>query len=235
MMGKPTPVIALENLSKSYFIGEAHFDVLKNLSFMINKNEFVAITGPSGSGKSTLLNIIGCLDIPHSGTYDLNGVSVFSSDERQLAAIRNHQIGFVFQTFNLLPRKSALQNVMQPLRYRPMSNAERIERALVMLEEVGLKDRANHIPSQLSGGQRQRVAIARALVIEPALLIADEPTGNLDSSTTAEIMALFHQLHNIGNTIVMVTHEPEIAAQCQRLVRLEDGTIVKDTLRHGSR
>lgn len=222
------PVIALSNIKKRYLLGEETLEVLKGIDLLVEANEYVALTGPSGSGKSTLMNIIGCLDTPSDGEYSLAGVSVASLDENELAEARNQRIGFIFQSFNLLPRMSALDNVAQPLVFRGHSRKERNQMALSALDRVGLADRADHLPAQLSGGQRQRVAIARALVGNPSLLLADEPTGNLDSKTTASIMALFDELHNSGQTIVIVTHEPEIADHCKREIVLRDGEITED-------
>ncbi len=221
-------VIRLEGVRKAYRMGETEFMALDGIDLSIEANEYVAIVGPSGSGKSTLMNIVGCLDVPTAGRYLLRGRDVAKMDETELAHERNRSVGFIFQSFNLLPRASALANVMQPLVYRVMPRAERQQRALQALERVGLASRVNHLPSQLSGGQRQRVAIARALVTEPAILLGDEPTGNLDSRTTVEIMALFDALHAEGHTIILVTHEQEIADHCRRSVRLVDGRIVED-------
>ncbi len=221
-------VIRFERVSKAYRMGETTFLALNEVDLSIHANEYVAIVGPSGSGKSTLMNIVGCLDVPSSGRYLLRGRDVAALDEGQLAHERNRSVGFIFQSFNLLPRASALANVMQPLVYRLMPRKERRERALHALERVGLADRVDHLPSQLSGGQRQRVAIARALVTEPAILLGDEPTGNLDSRTTVEIMALFDALHAEGHTLILVTHEQDIADHCARSVRLVDGQIVED-------
>jgi putative ABC transport system ATP-binding protein len=197
---------------------------------VIRKNEFVAIMGPSGSGKSTLMNVLGCLDTPTSGNYFLNGEDVSKMDDNNLAEIRNRQIGFVFQTFNLLPRSTALENVMLPLIYAGMSKAQRIEKASKVMEEVKLTDRITHKPNELSGGQRQRVAIARALVNNPAIILADEPTGNLDSKTSIEILGLLEEIHKIGNTVIVVTHEEDIAKHCHRIIRLMDGEISADYL-----
>lgn len=221
-------VIRFERVSKAYRMGETTFLALNEVDLSIDANEYVAIVGPSGSGKSTLMNIVGCLDVPSSGRYLLRGRDVAALDEGQLAHERNRSVGFIFQSFNLLPRASALANVMQPLVYRLMPRKERRERALHALERVGLADRVDHLPSQLSGGQRQRVAIARALVTEPAILLGDEPTGNLDSRTTVEIMALFDALHAEGHTLILVTHEQDIADHCARSVRLVDGQITED-------
>ena len=202
---------------------------LRNVDLHIDRNEYVALIGPSGSGKSTLMNLLGCLDTPSEGRYVLNGRDTSEMDDNELARVRNQEIGFIFQSFHLLPRLTVLQNVMQPLVYRGTPRAERQERATRALTRVGLADRLGHRPNQLSGGQRQRVAVARALVGEPSILLADEPTGNLDSRTSADIMALFDELHAQGHTVVVVTHEPDIAAHCRRTVRVSDGRIVEDT------
>ena len=202
---------------------------LQGVDLRIGRNEYVALIGPSGSGKSTLMNLLGCLDTPSEGRYVLNGRDTSDMDDTELARVRNREIGFIFQSFHLLPRLSVLQNVMQPLVYRGMPRAERQARATRALARVGLADRMGHRPNQLSGGQRQRVAVARALVGEPSILLADEPTGNLDSKTSAEIMALFDELHAQGQTVVVVTHEPDIAAHCKRTIRVSDGRIVEDT------
>ncbi|MDI9357136.1 MAG: ABC transporter ATP-binding protein [Chitinophagaceae bacterium] len=223
-------VIKTNDISKKYIMGEETIHALKSISIEIKKGEYVAFMGPSGSGKSTLMNIVGCLDTPTSGTYILNGNDVSDMDENELAEIRNKEIGFVFQTFNLLPRASALENVALPLVYAGVGRAERTEIALTTLKGVGLADRAKHKPNELSGGQRQRVAIARALVNNPSIILADEPTGNLDSKTSYSIMALFEELHSKGNTIIMVTHEEDIAAYAHRIVRLKDGLIESDTI-----
>jgi putative ABC transport system ATP-binding protein len=222
------PVIELNSISKHYEMGQQLIKAVDSLDLTIDYNEYIVFIGSSGSGKSTLMNIIGCLDTPTAGRYVLNQKDVSGMDENELADIRNQEIGFIFQSFNLLPRASALKNVMQPLIYRGMSLAERKAEAERVLERVGLKDRADHLPNQLSGGQRQRVAIARALVTNPSILLADEPTGNLDSQTSIEILALFDELHNDGQTIVVVTHEPDVAAHGQRIVRLKDGKVVED-------
>jgi putative ABC transport system ATP-binding protein len=222
------PVIELSSISKHYEMGQQLIRAVDNLDLAIEYNEYIVFIGSSGSGKSTLMNIIGCLDTPTAGRYVLNEKDVSGMDENELADIRNQEIGFIFQSFNLLPRATALKNVMQPLIYRGMSLAERKAEAERVLERVGLADRADHLPNQLSGGQRQRVAIARALVTNPSILLADEPTGNLDSQTSVEILALFDELHSDGQTIVVVTHEPDVAAHGQRIVRLKDGKVVED-------
>jgi putative ABC transport system ATP-binding protein len=222
------PVIELSAISKHYEMGQQLIKAVDGLDLTIDYNEYVVFIGSSGSGKSTLMNIIGCLDTPTAGRYVLNQRDVNGLDENDLADIRNQEIGFIFQSFNLLPRASALKNVMQPLIYRGMSFPERKAEAERVLDRVGLANRSDHLPNQLSGGQRQRVAIARALVTNPSILLADEPTGNLDSQTSAEILALFDELHDDGQTIIVVTHEPDVAAHGQRVVRLKDGKVVED-------
>ncbi|MBK6267434.1 ABC transporter ATP-binding protein [Marivirga sp. S37H4] len=223
-------VIQTENISKIYRMGSETVEALKSVTININKGEYVAFMGPSGSGKSTLMNIIGCLDTPTNGRYKLGGQDVSDMTENELAEIRNKEIGFVFQTFNLLPRQSSLENVALPLIYAGFNKYDRQERALEVLTSVGLGDRAYHKPNELSGGQRQRVAIARALVNNPSIILADEPTGNLDTKTSYEIMELFQRLHDEGNTIVMVTHEDDIAKYAHRVVRMRDGLVETDEI-----
>ncbi|MBU0519955.1 ABC transporter ATP-binding protein [bacterium] len=223
-------MIILRDVSKIYQVGKIEVPALKGISLTIRHGEYVAIMGPSGSGKSTIMNLIGCLDTPSSGDYFLNGDNVSEMTDDELAHIRNKQIGFVFQTFNLLPRANAFRNVELPLIYAGLGPGKRRERALETLTAVGLGDRVNHKPSELSGGQRQRVAIARALVNKPSLLLADEPTGNLDSTTGDEILQLFDDLHQQGNTMIVVTHEESIAARAARVVRLLDGEVLSDTM-----
>ncbi len=225
---QPGEVITTDNLWKTYVMGEQEVHALRGVNLRIRRNEYVAIMGPSGSGKSTLMNLIGCLDSPSQGSYCLNGHDVSRLSDDELARIRNKEIGFVFQTFNLLARASALHNVELPLIYNGTSSAARIERATSVLESVGLGTRMHHKPNEMSGGQRQRVAIARALVNSPSIILADEPTGNLDSKTGVEIMALFEDLHAQGNTIVLVTHEPDIAEHAHRVVTIRDGVIASD-------
>ena len=221
-------VIRLADITRHFKVGLEEVRALRGVSMVINKNEFVALMGPSGSGKSTLMNLLGCLDTPSSGSYFLNNYDVSKLDDNSLAEIRNKEIGFIFQTFNLLPRSTALENVMLPLIYAGYSKSERLEKATKALEAVGLADRMNHKPNELSGGQRQRVATARALVNKPSLILADEPTGNLDSVTSDEIMGLLEDIHQAGNTIILVTHEESIARFAHRIVRLIDGNIASD-------
>ena len=221
-------IIKLSNIAKAYKIGTETIHALRSVSLEIDKNEYVALMGPSGSGKSTLMNVLGCLDTPSSGEYILNGISVAQMPDNQLAEVRNKEIGFVFQSFNLLPRSTALENVMLPLVYAGFNKADRMKRAQEVLEQVGLGERMLHRPNELSGGQRQRVAIARALVNKPAIILADEPTGNLDSKTSIEIMGLLQQIHKNGNTIILVTHEEDIAQHAHRIVRLKDGLVERD-------
>lgn len=221
-------LIQLEEIRKSYFMGRQELPVLKGLSLGIARNEYVALMGPSGSGKSTLMNIIGCLDTPTAGRYILNHRDVSRMSDDELAGVRNREIGFVFQQFNLLPRLSAWENVALPLIYAGVGPAERKERAMAMLQQVGLDSRAKHKPNELSGGQSQRVAIARALINRPSLILADEPTGNLDSKTSVEIMDLFDKIHAQGNTVVLVTHEEDIAQYTHRVVRIRDGMVETD-------
>ena len=221
-------LISIEHLNKTYIMGAEKVEALKDVSLNINRNEYVALMGPSGSGKSTLMNLLGCLDSPTSGKYYLNDIEVSTMDDGELAEVRNRQIGFVFQTFNLLPRLSALENVALPLVYSGVPKEERLEKARKVLTSVGLGDRVMHKPNELSGGQRQRVAIARALVNDPAIILADEPTGNLDTKTSYEIMSLFEQIHQNGNTVILVTHEQDIALYAHRIVRLRDGLIESD-------
>jgi putative ABC transport system ATP-binding protein len=228
-------IIKTKDIAKLYVMGTEELYALKGISLTICKNEYVAIMGPSGSGKSTLMNIIGCLDTPTSGLYELNEQNVSEMDDNELAAVRNKEIGFVFQTFNLLPRSNALHNVELPLIYSGMHKSTRMELAEEAIEQVGLKDRMLHKPNELSGGQRQRVAIARALVNKPSIMLADEPTGNLDSKTGEEIMMLFDELHRKGNTIILVTHEDFIAEHADRIIKLKDGLIESDTLNKSKR
>ena len=223
------PLIKITNIKRDFPLGNEIVYVLKGIDLEINKGEYVALMGPSGSGKSTLMNILGCLDTPTSGTYILNGKHDSEMQDDELAGIRNKEIGFVFQTFNLMPRTTALDNVALPMVYAGHSKSERVERATEVLTQVGLNDRMDHKPNQLSGGQRQRVAVARALVNKPSIILADEPTGNLDSKTSVEIMNLFNEIHANGNTVILVTHEEDIAAYAHRIIRLRDGIIESDT------
>jgi putative ABC transport system ATP-binding protein len=224
------PLIQISNITRDFTLGAEIINVLKGIDLNINKGEYVALMGPSGSGKSTLMNLLGCLDTPTSGSYILNGKDVSQMHDDNLAEIRNKEIGFVFQTFNLLPRTTALDNVALPMIYAGYSKAERNARATEVLKQVNLDDRMDHQPNQLSGGQRQRVAIARALVNKPSIILADEPTGNLDSKTSVEIMKLFDDIHAKGNTVILVTHEEDIAAYAHRIIRLRDGLIESDQI-----
>ena len=221
-------VIDIKGITRNFQLGQETVKVLKGIDLIIEKGEYVAFMGPSGSGKSTLMNLLGCLDTPTSGSYILNGADVSTMTDDQLAEIRNKEIGFVFQTFNLLPRTTALDNVALPMIYAGKSKTERNERAAEVLKNVGLADRMDHKPNQLSGGQRQRVAVGRALVNKPSIILADEPTGNLDSKTSVEIMNLFDEIHAAGNTVILVTHEEDIAEHAHRVIRLRDGVIEKD-------
>jgi len=222
-------LIKIRNITRDFPLGQEIVKVLKGIDLDIKKGEYVALMGPSGSGKSTLMNLLGCLDTPTSGTYELNGVDVSNLTDDELAEIRNKEIGFVFQTFNLLPRTTALDNVALPMIYAGASKAARAERAAEVLTNVGLADRMDHKPNQLSGGQRQRVAVGRALVNKPSIILADEPTGNLDSKTSLEIMNLFNAIHQAGNTVILVTHEEDIAENAHRIIRLRDGMVESDT------
>lgn len=224
-------IIALKEIRKSYFLGKQELPVLKGINLDILKNEYVALMGPSGSGKSTLMNILGCLDSPTSGTYILNGKDVSSMSDNDLADVRNKEIGFVFQQFNLLPRLTAAENVALPLIYSGIGKKERHERALAVLEKVQLADRHHHKPNELSGGQIQRVAIARALINNPSIILADEPTGNLDTKTSVEVMGIFNEIQAAGNTVILVTHEEDIARYAHRVVRLRDGLVESDKTR----
>ncbi|WP_456313325.1 ABC transporter ATP-binding protein [Pseudomonas shirazensis] len=225
------PLINITDIKRNFVLGNEIVYVLKGINLEINKGEYVALMGPSGSGKSTLMNLLGCLDTPTSGHYVLNGKDVSQMKDDELAGIRNKEIGFVFQTFNLLPRTTALDNVALPMIYAGYSKSERNTRAIEVLKQVNLADRMDHQPNQLSGGQRQRVAIARALVNKPSIILADEPTGNLDSKTSVEIMKLFGDIHAQGNTVILVTHEEDIAAYAHRVIRLRDGLIESDTIK----
>ena len=225
-------IIEITELRKTYEMGTEYVHALKSISLNIHKNEYVALMGPSGSGKSTLMNLLGCLDTPTAGQYLLNQEDVSDMDDSELADVRNKEIGFIFQTFNLLPKLSSLENVALPLVYSGMSKSKRLDRAFEVLDNVGLGDRVEHKPNELSGGQRQRVAIARALVNDPAIILADEPTGNLDTKTSIEIMSIFEELHDKGNTIIIVTHEPDISEHAHRIVRLRDGLVETDQFNH---
>ncbi len=224
------PIIKIDNLAKTYIMGSEEVRALKSITCTIAKNEYVALMGPSGSGKSTLMNLLGCLDTPSTGTYVLNESDVSELGDNELAEIRNKEIGFVFQTFNLLPRLSALENVALPLIYNGLGRRKREDMAEEALTKVNLQDRMDHKPNELSGGQRQRVAIARAIVNNPAIILADEPTGNLDTKTSIEIMSIFEKIHDLGNTIILVTHEPDIAEHASRIIRLRDGLIESDLI-----
>lgn len=226
------PLIRIQDLTKSYVMGAETVHALRGVSLTIEKGEYLAIMGPSGSGKSTLMNLLGCLDSPTSGYYELNGLNVAHMDDNDLADVRNREIGFVFQSFNLLPRSDALHNVELPMIYSGVSRSERLDRAMQVLTNVGLEQRVHHRPNELSGGQRQRVAIARALVNRPSIVLADEPTGNLDSRTGEEILNLFEQLSRKGNTIIVVTHEEEVARHARRIIRIRDGLIAADEVNH---
>jgi len=223
-------IIELHDIKKYFQVGTQIVKALNGVTLDINKNEYVGLMGTSGSGKSTLMNILGCLDTPTGGAYTLNSQTVSQLNDNELAEIRNKEIGFVFQTFNLLPRATALENVMLPLVYAGFTKEQRIKRAIEVLEQVQLSDRMDHKPNELSGGQRQRVAVARALVNRPSIILADEPTGNLDSKTSVEIMGLFEEIHNLGNTVIIVTHEPEIAEHTHRIIKLTDGQVESDRM-----
>lgn len=221
-------MIDIKGLKREFKVGAENVRALRGIDLSVSKNEYVAMMGPSGSGKSTLMNLLGCLDTPSAGTYHLNGTNVSLLKDDSLAHIRNKEIGFVFQTFNLLPRLTALENVALPLIYAGYKKSERNEKAKVVLKKVGLEDRMDHLPNQLSGGQRQRVAVARAMVNNPSIILADEPTGNLDSKTSKDIMRLFEEIHQMGNTLIVVTHEEEVAAHSHRILRLKDGLVASD-------
>ncbi|HEY5189201.1 MAG TPA: ABC transporter ATP-binding protein [Solirubrobacteraceae bacterium] len=229
-MTADAPVIELHDVHKTYSVGDILVRALRGVTLTVQRGEYVAIMGSSGSGKSTLMNILGCLDTPSSGIYRLNGLDVRTADEDDLADLRNHEIGFVFQSYNLIPRTAALANVELPLAYAGLGRAARRRRALSALAAVGLSDRVDHQPSELSGGQQQRVALARALVTNPAMILADEPTGNLDTASTQEVLAMFERLSDEGRTIVLITHEHDVAIQAERIIRLSDGAVVSDEL-----
>jgi putative ABC transport system ATP-binding protein len=228
-MSDTKPVIAVRNLTKTYSMGAVEVRALRGVSLVVDRGDFVAIMGASGSGKSTLMNILGCLDGPTTGQYELDGVDVRALDETELAYVRNRKIGFVFQSYNLIPRTSAVANVELPLMYGGMKRTERRRIALLALEAVGLGDRTDHLPSELSGGQQQRVAVARALATRPAMILADEPTGNLDSESTREVLDIFARLNQRGRTVVLITHEDDVAAYARRIIRLRDGLVVSDS------
>jgi putative ABC transport system ATP-binding protein len=227
----PAPVIELDDVHKTYTVGEISVRALRGITLRVERGEYVAIMGSSGSGKTTLMNILGCLDLPTSGTYRLGGMDVGEADQDDLADLRNREIGFVFQSFNLIPRTRALANVELPLAYAGLGRVERRRRALGALDRVGLADRVNHLPSELSGGQQQRVALARALVSNPAMILADEPTGNLDSTSTQEVMAIFEQVSDEGRTIVLITHENDVADHAERIIKVSDGELIADETR----